>query len=168
MKHPKFYIILISVPTLIVACLINWRLYNHPTSSMTPTIPENSKLITQRYWTSKPHRDDLIVFETGEIKGYMAPEKNFHFIMRLIGLPGEKIKIINGKVYIDDKLYETNLEYIEAKDKNALLNVKNPELTVPQNHYFVLGDNTHNSLDSRYYGFIHRNSIISKAVHIIK
>ena len=107
-------------------------------------------------------------------------------VKRVIGLPGDKIKIQNGKIILNGevlkqkndgkfrfngKTYEREIEYISNDKSYKILNDGNhylqdflSELTVPKNHYFVLGDNRDHSGDSRYYGSIHRSYIKHKVM----
>lgn len=85
--------------------------------------------------------------------------KNYHdaFIKRIIGLPGEKVEIKNGQVYINDSSIKE--KYIENNP-----NYKWGPMTVPADSYLVLGDNRDESFDSRYWGFVPSNKIIGRAI----
>jgi len=127
-----------------------------PSSSMEPTLQINDRLIIDKlsYDFSPPKRGDVIVFNpTPNLK-----QQNFKdaFIKRVIGLPGETVEIKNGQVYVDGSAL--NEPYIAAPAKQW-----NP-VVVPPDSYLVLGDNRNNSFDSRYWGFVPRNSIIGRAV----
>lgn len=77
-------------------------------------------------------------------------------IHRVIGVPGDKVEVKGGKVYINNQPLEEN--YIEEAPDYQL-----GPVTVPANSYFVLGDNRNNSFDSHYWGFVPRENIIGKA-----
>lgn len=127
-----------------------------PTGSMKNTILENDRVIGFRlaYLTSTPKRGDIIIFKYPD-------DPSIKFIKRVIGLPGDKVNFKNGDVYInDEKLDEPYL-----LQKNSTFSSV-PEYIVPENSYFMLGDNRLNSKDSRFWKhtFVTKNEIIGKAL----
>ena len=128
-----------------------------PSGSMLPTLQINDRLIIDKisYNFRNPERGDIIVFSpTDALKA-----QNFKdaFIKRLIGLPGDKVEVKEGRVYVNDQPLKEN--YIEDKP-----NYNFGPVTVPPNQYLVLGDNRNNSYDSHYWGFVPRDHIIGRAV----
>jgi len=124
--------------------------------SMLPTLEVNDRLMIDKlsYYWSNPERGDIVVFSpTDELKRRNLKDT---FIKRVIGLPGEKMEIKEGRVYISDRLLPE--KYIDEK----LVYQWGP-VTVPSNSYLVMGDNRDNSYDSRYWGFVPRDNIIGKA-----
>ncbi len=120
-------------------------------ASMEPTLQDNERLIANKisYRFTPPQRGDIIIF-----KPPLETKRNY--IKRIIGIPGDKIQIINGEVYLnDEKLEEPYVKYRSFEDL--------PAFTVPPDSYFVLGDNRSNSSDSRYWGFVPRKNVIGKA-----
>ena len=140
------------------------------------TIMTHSRVLGTRfaYWKSSPKRGDIVVFRY-PIDDALG--KNTHYIKRIIGLPGEKVEIREGAVYIDGKKLEES--YI-----NGTWTVENDGFTfeVPEGEYLMLGDNRNNSNDARYwpslaireglaanekeamqYAFVPKNKILGKA-----
>ncbi|MBD2211925.1 signal peptidase I [Nostoc linckia FACHB-104] len=128
-----------------------------PSGSMEPTIQPNDRLIIDKisYDFSNPNRGDIVVFNPTKI--LRSEHYNEAFIKRVIGLPGEKVEVKNGRVYINDSPLKEN--YIEATP-----NYQWGPVIVPANSYLVLGDNRNDSYDSHYWGFVPRHNIIGKAV----
>ena len=116
-----------------------------PSGSMEKTIMTHSRVLGTRfaYWKSSPKRGDIVVFRY-PIDDALG--KNTHYIKRIIGLPGEKVEIREGAVYIDGKKLEES--YI-----NGTWTVENDGFTfeVPEGEYLMLGDNRNNSNDARYW-----------------
>ena len=112
-----------------------------PSESMVATLQPQDRLIGLRfaYWFSEPERGDIILFK------YPLDESTT-YIKRVIGLPGETVTISGGNVYIDNSVTPLQEDYI-----NGEWTWKNDGYTfeVPQDCYFVMGDNRNNSEDSR-------------------
>jgi signal peptidase I len=141
-----------------------------PTGSMRTTLLEGDRILVNklRYgpkvpWTdirlpgfSEPGRGDVVVFIYPE-------DKTRDFIKRLIAKGGETVEIKDGDIFVDGELikdpvikntyYYNRGEYGEVGEK----------IKVPQGQYFVLGDNSASSRDSRYWGFVPEDLIIGRA-----
>ena len=106
-----------------------------------------------------PLHGDIIVFEYPE-----EPEKDF--IKRIIGMPGDTIEIRNKEVYrnnekiVEPYVRHTDPTFVEGPRDNL------PAFVVPENSYFVMGDNRDESYDSRWWKFVRRNQIRGKAWRI--
>lgn len=127
-----------------------------PSSSMEPTLEINDRLIIEKvsYRIGSPQRGDLVVFtptETLQARGFKDA-----FIKRAIGLPGDTVEIKGGKVYVNGKALTEN--YIAEPPESDY----GPVL-VPQDRYWVLGDNRNNSSDSRVWGFVPQSNLIGRA-----
>lgn len=127
-----------------------------PSESMENTLVKGDRFIGSRFsykGKREPKRYDVIVFYAPDSPGTVM-------IKRVIGLPGEKIEIKDGKVYADGK--ETSLSFIKAPMKKE----KNETFNVPKGAYFVMGDNRNESFDSRYWEhpFVKKEKIIAKAL----
>lgn len=131
-----------------------FQVVNVDKTSMYPTLKPNDRLILEKvtYYFSKPSRGDIIVFK-------YPKDTREKFIKRVIGIPGDKIKIEDGILYINGEKQEE--AYIKEKMTGDF-----PETTVREDTIFVMGDNRNNSMDSRdeSVGFISYKLIIGKAV----
>lgn len=127
-----------------------------PSESMEDTIQVGDRIIGFRltYKVEDPQRGDIIIFKYPD-------DESQTFIKRIIGLPGETVQIIDGKVYIDDAESPLEEDYV----KEVPLGSFGPYV-VPEDSYFVLGDNRNDSKDSRYWNdpFVKREKILAKAI----
>jgi signal peptidase I len=106
-----------------------------------------------------PQRGDCMVFIYPE-----NPKKDF--IKRVVGLPGEVLEIKNGTIYINGKVVaDPPFSRIFYYNKGELAGEGEP-IVIPEQNYFVLGDNSASSQDSRYWGFVPRKNILGKAILI--
>ncbi len=128
-----------------------------PTGSMEDTIMPDTRLIAYRmsYAFSKPERFDIVVFRWPDLETEL-------YVKRVIGLPGEKVEIKQGKVFINDSEVPLPDDFLKEppfeEDKGPFF--------VPENHYFMLGDNRNNSKDSRYWTnkYVDESKILGKVV----
>jgi len=169
-----------------------------PSGSMEPTVLVGDHLIVSRFgydagipftqwhvplWRN-PKRQQIIVFRAP------LPEEGYpDFIKRCIGLPGDRIKIEEGKVYVNDVALDEPyaIHYEDALsgpvenypgdisglggvttewEQEYPQRIVNGELVVPPNEYFMMGDNRDNSRDSRFWGFVPRANIIGTPLMI--
>ena len=126
--------------------------------SMQPNYPDGEFLLTDKvtYRFKKPERGDVIVFDA---PGSQSEE----YIKRIIGLPGEKVNISDGSVFVNGiKLQEDylNKTLITSPGSFAL---EGKEIMVPTDNFFVLGDNRIASSDSRTWGFVGKEKINGRA-----
>jgi signal peptidase I len=131
-----------------------------PSSSMEKTLLINDRLIIEKiaYHFKQPQRGDVIVFSTDDISKLQEENfKNEAFIKRVIGLPGDTVSVSDGIVYVNQKPLQE--KYIAEKPNQDF-----GPVTVPPNHYFVMGDNRNNSYDSRFWGFVPKRDIIGRAI----
>ena len=156
-KHEAIDLIKSLLIAVIIALLIRQfvvEIFFVEGKSMHPTLSHSQRLVVNKltYYFDEPERSDIVVFEY---------ESDKDFIKRIVGLPGEKVKIERGSVYINKQ--PLNEQYIRKTGKADY----GPE-KVPENHYFVLGDNRSNSVDSRSsrVGFVREEEIKGKAFFI--
>ncbi len=131
-----------------------------PSDSMMPTLEVGDRLVIEKvsYNFHPPATGDIIVFEPPQQLQRYGYAKNQAFIKRIIGLPGDTIRIEEGIVYINDQPLPEN--YIAEPPEYALLT----SVKVPEDKYFVMGDNRNNSNDSHVWGFLPRKNIIGRAI----
>lgn len=125
-------------------------------SSMETTLSDGDNLIVDKisYRFHDPERYDIIVFP------YRYAEKTY-YIKRIIGMPGEKVQIIDGEVYINDKLLGEHY----GTEVMANPGIAAQPIVLGEDEYFVLGDNRNHSSDSRdpSVGILKRKDLIGRA-----
>ncbi|MFA6170157.1 MAG: signal peptidase I [Candidatus Margulisiibacteriota bacterium] len=136
-----------------------------PSESMLPGLAISDRIAVNKviYHFRPPQRFDIVVFRS--VPEISVDKKDL--IKRLIGLPGEKLELKKGVVYINDKpLAEThplNNEYNNLSDMPATFG----PITIPNDRYFVMGDNRPNSYDSRYWQSLPKRNLIGQAFLLI-
>jgi len=144
-----------------------------PTGSMRMTLIEGDLILVNKFiYGSKVPFTNLRLLavrppKRGEVVVFIYPEdKSKDFIKRLVGLPGDTIEIKGGSVYINDKpAPEAIFNQIYYYNRGQL-GSPGEKLVVPLNSYFVLGDNSATSKDSRYWGFVPKNNLLGQAMVI--
>ena len=152
------------VIAMIIAMVLKHSVFANaviPTGSMLDTIQQGDRVIASRlaYTFNDPERFDIAIFK------YPDNEKEY-FVKRVIGLPGEKVDILNGTVYItgaDGKTLELRDDFVSEENKDNY----SGSFVVPEDCYFVMGDNRDNSVDSRYWvttNYVSRDKFIGKVM----
>ncbi|MCL4397581.1 signal peptidase I [Patescibacteria group bacterium] len=126
--------------------------------SMEPTFHDGEYILTDKisYRLGFPQRGDVIVFKSPK-------NADVDFIKRIIGLPGENLKISGGKVYINGTLLDESA-YLDPSvytGPESYL-AENKEIVIPSGYYFVMGDNRMQSSDSRDFGPVLPSEFIGK------
>ncbi len=145
-----------------------------PSGSMEPTLLVGDHILVNKFIygvklpylrktiipVSDPQREDVVVF-------IYPVDKSKDFIKRVIGVPGDTIEMTGSRVLINGKPFQDNHAfYADSRDKSGQnLNSasKIGPVTVPRDHFFVMGDNRDHSYDSRFWGFVPSEAIKGKA-----
>lgn len=132
-------------------------------ASMEPYLSDGERILVEKvtYRFEKPQRGDVIIFH--------PPEKdNIDYVKRVIGVPGDVVKIADCKVYItrDGERFEAEEPYLygDSCTKGGPGFAEGKAKRISEGEYFVLGDNRGNSADSRVFGLIPEDRIVGKAV----
>lgn len=126
-----------------------------PTGSMLNTIHEGDRIIASRiaYVINEPERYDIVIFKYPD-------DESTKFVKRIIGLPGETVEVIDGKVFVTT----AGGEIIELDDSFVTRATPTGDygpFVVPEDCYFMMGDNREESWDSRYWTnkYVHKSKI---------
>jgi signal peptidase I len=167
-----------------------------PSESMVPNLLIHDHILVNKFlYGLKPPTGDGWLFrfqepKRGDVVVFRFPEnRDVFFIKRLIGLPGDEITVQNGQIaingkpwvlipepigsheedgfsYFSEKTNENSSHMIRLSDKFEHLGPEERKIIVPNNSYFVMGDNRDQSQDSRFWGFVPEDLLVGKA-HII-
>ena len=160
-----------------------------PSQSMLPTLKVGDFILVNK-WTYGVRLPvlrikviDVSAPERGDVMVFFPPHEDRYFIKRVVGLPGDKIHVLNGVLYVNgEKMIQTllpepanaprsvvmteNLTGVEhqmQKRTSPTRLSQNYSAVVPQGHYFMMGDNRDNSSDSRVWGPVPEERIVGKA-----
>jgi len=127
-----------------------------PSESMTPTLQVGDRVLVNKlaYRFGDPKRGDIVVFEAPPGEGSATVHD---LIKRVVGLPGEKIEGRDGDIYVDDRRLE------ESWLPDGVRSREFGPVRIPDDHYWVLGDNRQGSRDSTFFKSIPRDSIVGEA-----
>ncbi|MHB8368188.1 MAG: signal peptidase I [Leptospirales bacterium] len=144
-----------------------------PSGSMIPTLLVGDQILVSKlsygikspfhdrylFRTGHPNRGDVVVFK-------WPKDESKDFIKRVVGIPGDRIRIEKKKLYVNDVLQ--NEPYIQSIDPDTTDQSPrdNFETVVPPHSYFVMGDNRDDSYDSRFWGFVKGRKIVGRAILI--
>lgn len=144
-----------------------------PSGSMEPTLQVGDHILVNKFIygirlpvtnttvipVSEPERGDIIVFEYP-----VEPDKDF--IKRVVGVPGDTVEIKDKKVYVNGRRVDKYpVKHMEEDMLSSSVNKRDNfgPVTVPEDAYFVLGDNRDHSYDSRFWGFVREAAIKGEA-----
>jgi signal peptidase I len=124
-----------------------------PSGSMIPTLEIGDRVLVNKfiYRFTDPRRGDIIVFES-------VDNSNEDLIKRVVGLPGDKIAVRGGKLFVNGEPQKEPYTNQKFPDRSFFA-----KTTVPKNHVFVMGDNRGNSADSRVFGPLPEKNIEGEA-----
>lgn len=128
-----------------------------PANSMSPTLENGDHIIVNAwpYRLDAPQRGDLVVF-------FHPQQPETKYVKRLVGLPGERVALRGGTVFIDsealDEPYVLDLAQERTPETTEMA-----ERTIPAGEFFMLGDNRNHSYDSRYWGPVPAANLIGRA-----
>ena len=148
-----------------------------PTGGMEPTIqggerrPDGTRnagdhffVVKYAYWFSEPKRGDIVVFRTSDVSPELRPGE--FFVKRVAGIAGDTLSVKQDRLHIGgapvtDPSSLAALSFPPVRNGKHLV-AEGETYQVPANSYFVVGDNTTNSLDSRFFGPVPRHAIIGR------
>ena len=153
-----------------------------PSASMRPTLIEGDRIVVERFsrFYKAPKRGDIMVFYPpfeklpntplrifSRLTGFFC--KDIAYIKRVIGVPGDKFEIKTdntGKstIYINDKPLEEDYIMSDYYEKPCTEDMLCGPMVIPENKYFMMGDNRGNSYDSRWWGFVPKDRFVGRAV----
>ncbi len=152
---------------IIIALIIRWQVIEPrwiPSGSMLPTLQIQDKILVEKLTpkiTSKSNlsklKNKIIVFNVPEQLIEAGYESDIALIKRVIGVPGDKIEVKEGNLYLND-IAQNN--YISDKNINYSIG----PYYVPEKSLWVMGDNRNNSMDSHIWGFLPYEKVIGKAI----
>lgn len=169
-RQKRLTIIVCALACLVVVTLITCRLFDLvrcfsiPTRAMLPALSPGDQVVMEgfTFMAHKPRRGDLVVFMTDGIAS--IPNDQF-WVKRIAGEPGDQVRITDGKLFINQ--VQTSLsnnlgEITYLLPPAAGIQAAYTDVTVPTGYYFVLGDNSTNSFDSRFWGFVPKRNIMGR------
>jgi signal peptidase I len=134
----------IVAAVILALCVTQFVIVNAkvPTGSMMDNIMPDDRIVAFRlsYLLDNPERFDIVVFRAPD-------DRSVLYVKRVIGLPGETVDIRGGKVYIDDADVPLDDSFV----REPPLERDEGPFYVPEDHYFMMGDNRNTSLDARYW-----------------
>ena len=184
LKDNLIFLLAIVVLFASRSSLADWYLV--PTGSMQPTIVEGDRILVNKvaYRLELPFTDigliDIATPQRGDIVVFNSKAADTRLVKRVIGLPGDNIAMVNNQLVINGQVvsYQTNddqsiSEQLQGKPHAVQFIQREKVLdnfssvTVPADHYLVLGDNRNNSADSRVIGFVPFSEIQGKALRVL-
>jgi len=154
--------LLVVAIALIVSLLVRtyvFQTFYIPSGSMEPTLQIGDRIVVSKLSVEfgTIHRGDILVFKAPLAVRSACGDNDADLVKRVIGLPGDHLTSKDNTIYVNGHVLKQPWTHVEPIFRHI------GKVTVPANHYFMMGDNEPNSCDSRYWGSIPRSSIIGKA-----
>ena len=148
--------VLISVAVSVLIIMFLYQPVRVEGTSMLPRLEDRDRLFINKflYHFEAIHRGDIVVFHYPR-----DPEKSY--IKRVIAVPGDHVRIDHGRVYLNNKLLREPYVPEKYRDTRSM-----PEMVIPEDEYFMMGDHRSISSDSREFGPVDRDLIYGKAVFV--
>ena len=174
-----FTIVIVAVGLALLIQAVLVKPFRIPSESMVPTLKIGQRVLVDRvsFRFSEPHRGDVVVFKPPKgadlnvcgvepkPRGQPCPRptgerSDTNFIKRVVAEPGDRLKVLRGRVYINGKRQDES--FIRPDDSCGICNLPR-EIEIPPDHFFMMGDNRGESADSREWGPVRKEWIIGNA-----
>ena len=152
---------------VVIALIIRWQVIEPrwiPSGSMLPTLQIKDKILVEKLTPRiipksnlSKLKNEIIVFNVPEQLIKSGYDSDIALIKRVIGVPGDKIEVKEGNLYLNDIAQNNSIA-----DNN--INYSTGPFVVPENSLWVMGDNRNNSMDSHIWGFLPYKNVIGKAI----
>ena len=149
----------IAIVVLVAFLIVRYGLERMTMSGngMEPTVKDDDSILINKmsYKLHSVKRNDVVVLRQN------GSEHNYYVVQRVIGLPGETVEVIDGKVYINGSDTPLDEPYLPEPMEGSY-----GPYEVPEGCYFMMGDNRNNSLDARFWDnkFVAKNKIVAKVL----
>lgn len=142
-------VIVFAIGIFFFVYLLIMRPHKIDGESMEPNYINAEYLLTEKvnYYIHKPQRGDVVV-----LRPPTFVSQNDEFIKRIIGLPGETVRVQGGKVYIDNRLLNEAYIPSDVSTNGGSFLTEGVDYKIPDDQYFLMGDNREHSSDSRFWG----------------
>jgi len=146
----------VKIPTWLLPF---FQAFKVPTDSMAPTVLAGDRVLVDKcyYWFAKPRLGDIVAVQMGAF----SPEypQSVIYLKRIVGMPGDKIEIFGRTLHRNEG--SVNETFARYSDPDSIHEHYGP-FTLPQDHYFLMGDNRDKSRDSRWWGPVHQSRIVGR------
>jgi signal peptidase I len=150
--------LVLAVALALVVILFIYQPVQVEGTSMMPSLEDQERIFISKFvyrlGIEEIRRGDTVVF-------YFPADPRKSYIKRIIGIPGDRVRIQQGLVFVNGAALKEDYVPAAYRDNGSM-----PEVLVPPDSYFVLGDHRTSSNDSRHWGFLPRRNIYGKAVFV--